>query len=89
MHLAKADTFYSNIREKVALTSKTNSKVEVLTFHYQQNLPLPVSSSGEVFYKIQLWVYNFCIHVPRQHWESYFHVYDEALGGKMERVKFY
>jgi len=55
----------------------------VITFDYQQNLPLPVSSSGEVFYKIQLWVYNFCIHVGSSK-KSYFYVYDETVGAKRQ-----
>lgn len=80
MHIVKAETFYSDIKDKTAL-SKNDTSVEVLTFDFQQNLPLPISSSGEVFYKIQLWVYNFCIHVGSTG-KSFFYVYDETIAAK-------
>lgn len=80
MHIIKAETFYTDIKDKTAL-AKNDPSVEVLTFDYQQNLPLPVSSSGEVFYKIQLWVYNFCVHVGSTG-ESFFYVYDETIAAK-------
>lgn len=80
LHLAKAETFYTDLKEKTAL-SKTNDHVEVITFDFQQNLPLPVSSSSDVFYKIQLWVYNFCVTVASSG-RSYFFVYNETVGGK-------
>lgn len=80
LHITKAETFYTDIKAKTAL-AKNDLSVEVLTFDFQQNLPLPVSSSGEVFYKIQLWVYNFCVHVGSTG-KSYFYVYDETLAAK-------
>lgn len=80
IHLVKAESFYTDIKEKTAL-AKNNTSVEVLTFDFEQNLPLPVSSSGEVFYKIQLWVYNFCIHVGSTG-RSFFYVYDETVAAK-------
>lgn len=80
LHIIKAETFYTDIKDKTAL-AKNDPSVEVLTFDYQQNLPLPVSSSGEVFYKIQLWVYNFCIHVGSTG-KSFFYVYDETMAAK-------
>lgn len=80
LHLRKAEWFYTTLKEKTNL-SKTTPGVEVITFDFQQNLPLPVSSSGEVFYKIQLWMYNFCIHVGSTG-KSYCYVYDETVGGK-------
>lgn len=80
LHLRKAEWFYSNLKEK-SILAKERPEVEVITFDFQQNLPLPVSSSGEVFYKIQLWLYNFCIHVASTG-KSYCYVYDETVGGK-------
>ncbi|KAL1489107.1 hypothetical protein ABEB36_014051 [Hypothenemus hampei] len=70
----------SDIKDKIAL-AKNNSAVEILTFDFQQNLTLPVSSSGEVFYKIQLWVFNFCIHIGSSR-KNFFYVYDETVAGK-------
>lgn len=80
IHLRKSEWFYTHLKEKTNL-AKTTPEVEVLSFDFQQNLPLPVSSSGEVFYKIQLWMYNFCIHVGSTG-KSYCYVYDETVGGK-------
>nr|CAH7737617.1 unnamed protein product [Callosobruchus chinensis] len=80
LHLRKAEWFYKDLKEKTSL-AKAKPNVEVITFDFQQNLPLPVSPSGEVFYKIQLWVYNFCIHVGSSG-KSYCYVYDETVGGK-------
>ena len=34
----------------------------VITFDLQQNLPVPTLTHGPMFYKRQLWVYNFGIH---------------------------
>ena len=62
LHVTKADTFYADLKDKTAL-SKRDPNIEVISFDFQQNLPLPVSPSGDVFYKIQLWTYNFCIHI--------------------------
>lgn len=80
IHLTKAQVFYTDLKATTNLL-QTHPEMEVITFDYQQNLPLPVSSSGEVFYKVQLWVYNFCIHVGSSK-KSYFYVYDETVGGK-------
>lgn len=80
IHLRKAEWFYTHMKEKTSL-AKSKTEVEILTFDFQQNLPLPVSSSGEVFYKIQLWMYNFCIHVG-SNGKSYCYVYNETVGGK-------
>lgn len=44
-------------------------------------MPLPVTPSSDVFYKVQLWVYNFCIHIGSSG-KSYFYVYYETVAGK-------
>lgn len=80
IHIRKAELFYTDLKAKTNIL-QNRPEIEVITFDYQQNLPLPVSSSGEVFYKIQLWVYNFCIHVGSSK-KSYFYVYDETVGAK-------
>lgn len=80
VHLIKAECFYTELKEKTNL-AKTRPEIEVITFDFQQNLPLPVSSSGEIFYKIQLWIFNFCIHVGSTG-KSYCYIYDETVGGK-------
>lgn len=80
LHIRKAECFYSEMKTATNL-AKTDPTVEVITFDFQQNMPLPVCSSGEVFYKIQLWVFNFCVHVGSSG-QNYFYVYDETVGGK-------
>jgi len=36
----KADVFYSDIKQKTLEAKEESSKLEVLTFDFQQNLPL-------------------------------------------------
>lgn len=80
LHLLKSQCFYSDLKTFTEAAKRDSTK-EVLTFDFQQNMPLPVHSSGDVFYKIQLWFFNFCIHVGSDQ-RSYFYVYDETVGGK-------
>jgi len=65
------------------------NKCEVLAFDYQQNMPLPHVPAGDVFYKRQLWVYNFCIFSGRTG-KSYFYMYNEVVAkkGKNEVISF-
>lgn len=60
-----------------------------MCFDYQQNLPLPHVPAGDLFYKRQLWVYNFCIYSGNTG-KSYFYMYDEAVAkkGKNEIISF-
>lgn len=80
LHLAKAETFYKSLKEKSTL-AKVDKSIEVLCFDYQQNMPLPHIPSGDVFYKRQLWVFNFCIHSAKTG-ESKFYMYDEITAKK-------
>lgn len=79
-HVVKADLFFKELKEKTALC-KNNDEVEVLTFDYQQNLPLPKVPVGEAFYKRQLWTYNFCIHSGKTN-KAHFYLYDETTARK-------
>lgn len=78
LHEKKAKAFYDDLREKSCLQDPT---VECLTFDFQQNLPLPLIPSGDVFYKRQLWVFNFCIFQCSTK-KSYMYMYDETIGKK-------
>ena len=49
-HETKASTFFADLKEKTKL-SREDESVKVLTFDYQQNLPLSNVPSGEVFYR--------------------------------------
>lgn len=80
LHLRKSEEFYKEMSLKIK-ESKTNDKIEVLTFDFQQNLPLPVVPSGDVFYKRQLWVYNFTIYCASKG-KSYCYMYNESTGKK-------
>ena len=42
--------------------SQKNDHVATVTFHFQQNLPLPHIPVGDVFYMHQLWLYVFGVH---------------------------
>jgi hypothetical protein len=88
VHVSKAEFFYQNLK-KYEKESKINNTTEVLCFDYQQNLPLPHVPAGDVFYKRQLWVYNFCIYSGKTG-KSYFYMYDEAVAkkGKNEVISF-
>lgn len=81
LHVSKAEVFYVDIKEKSKQAKSENSKIEVLSFDFQQNMPLPHVPCGDVFYKRQLWVYNFCIHSGSTG-KSYFFIYDEATAHK-------
>lgn len=79
-HETKAATFFSDLKIKTRLC-RENEEVEVLTFDYQQNLPLPKVPAGEAFYKRQLWTYNFCIHSGKTS-KAHFFIYDETTARK-------
>lgn len=80
IHIEKAGIFYSDLKN-MSKEAKTNPTLEVLSFDYQQNMPLPHIPSGDVFYKRQVWSYNFCIYSGKTG-QSYFFMYDESVGKK-------
>lgn len=57
-----------------AKETQSNTNIEVLSFDYQQNMPLPHIPGGDVFYKRQLWVFNFCIYSAKTG-RSYHYMY--------------
>ncbi|KAK9883772.1 hypothetical protein WA026_001959 [Henosepilachna vigintioctopunctata] len=60
LRIRKAETVYDDLKNRNAI-AKTREADELITFVFQRNVPLPVSFSGGLFHKIQLWVHNFCI----------------------------
>ena len=88
LHIRKSEMFYKKLKEVTAL-SKEDETTEVLCFDFQQNLPLPHVPAGDVFYKRQLWEYNFCIHSGKMG-TSTFYMYDEhtAKKGSNEVISF-
>lgn len=65
LHVSKAEVFYVDIRQKSEEAKLENSEIDVISFDFQQNMPLPHIPCGDVFYKRQLWIYNSCIHSGR------------------------
>lgn len=53
IHLWKSEEFYKDLKSR-QIEAKANDEVEVISFDFQQNMPLPVIPSGDVFYKRQL-----------------------------------
>ena len=41
---------------------RTKDAVDMLTFDFQQNLPMPNLTHSDMFYSRQLWTYNFGVH---------------------------
>lgn len=80
LHIRKSEVFYTSLKEK-SVFALNDPTVEVLCFDYEQNLPLPHIPAGDVFYKRQLWVYNFCIHSAKSG-TSVFYMYDEVTSKK-------
>lgn len=89
LHVEKAELFYEDLKKYQAMSKVMENKCEVLAFDYQQNMPLPHVPAGDVFYKRQLWVYNFCIFSGRTG-KSYFYMYNEVVAkkGKNEVISF-
>lgn len=50
IHLRKAQVFYTYLKE-LSAEAKINETMDVLSFDFQQNMPLPHIPSGDVFYK--------------------------------------
>lgn len=61
VHMRKAEVFYTDLKSFIK-KSKTDKEIELLSFDFQQNMTLPHIPCGDVFYKRQIWVYNFCIY---------------------------
>ena len=38
--------------------AQVDETVETICFDYQQNLPVPVLTTGEIYYARQIWVFN-------------------------------
>lgn len=80
VHLRKAEVFYNNLK-LYCEECKADEFVETLTFDFHQNFPLPHIPSGDVYYKRQLWSYNFCIFLGKTG-KSYHFMYDETIAKK-------
>ena len=52
---------YHQLKDDATL-AKSNPDVVLLSFDLQQTLPTPHLSTGVMFYKRQMWTYNFGVH---------------------------
>lgn len=88
LHLRKAQAFYDDLKAKTAL-AKTDATVDVICFDYQQNLPFPVLTTGQIFYARQIWVFNQCFHSCSDN-KSVNYMFDETVAkrGCIETVSF-
>jgi hypothetical protein len=53
----------------------------LLSFDFKQKMPLPHIPCEDVFYKRQIWVYNFCIYSGKTG-KSCHYIYDESTTKK-------
>lgn len=82
IHLDKSKIFYTDLKE-LTMESRQNNEIEVLSFDYEQIMPLPPIPRSDVFYKRQLWVFNFCIYSGKTG-KAHFFMYDETVGKKSQ-----
>lgn len=82
IHIRKAEVIYSDMKT-CRIEAKEHNEVELITFDYQQNMPLPHVPCGDVFYKRQLWSYNFCIYSGKTG-QSFHFMYDETIAKKSQ-----
>lgn len=61
VHKIQAESSYQQLKEDSAC-GKSHRDTEMFTFDLEKSLPTPVLSTGLVYYKCQLWIYNQGIH---------------------------
>ena len=66
--------------------AQASDKVEAIAFDFQKNLPVPNKSTNDVYYRRQLTVVSFNIHVLSTS-EVDMYIYDEIVA-KMEQVMY-
>lgn len=80
LHKHKAEQFYS--RKKAAkLSCRVNQNKEAICMDFAKNLPVPNISTNDVYYKRQLSIFSFNIHVLSTS-QSIFYTYPETNGRK-------
>lgn len=80
LHKKRAQEFYTRKR-KSKIASRQDVRKESICMDYGRNLPVPNITTNDVYYKRQLSVYLFNIHVLSTS-ESVFYVYPENIGKK-------
>lgn len=80
LHLRKAQTFYDRKRA-AKLKAKSDPTFEAICIDYMKNLPCPNLTTNDVYYRRQLSLYLFNIHVLSTN-EAYFYAYNETVSKK-------
>jgi len=80
LHKAKAEVFYERKR-KARKTAMKNVEIEAVAMDFQKNLPIPNFPTNDVYYKRQLTLNSFNIHVLSTG-SATFYAYPETIGGK-------
>lgn len=80
LHLAKAGVFYERKRNK-KIKARNDREFEAIAVDYQKNVSLPNITTNDVYYRRQLSMYTFNIHVLSTG-QSYFYCYPETTAKK-------
>ncbi|KAL4711664.1 hypothetical protein ACJJTC_003431 [Scirpophaga incertulas] len=88
LHILKASVFYDR-KKKAKLRAKTDKSYVAIAMDYQKNVSLPNITTNDVYYRRQLSMYTFNIHVLATG-RSYFFCYPETTSkkGSMEVMSF-
>ncbi|XP_050302515.1 uncharacterized protein LOC126740503 [Anthonomus grandis grandis] len=81
LHKKRAECFY-NHKKKAKIQARKNKKKEAICIDFAKNVFLPQIATNDVYYKRQLSMYSFNVHVLAPG-ESIFYVYDESVAKKV------
>lgn len=85
LHQARAEKAYVQLKEDTD-RAKGDPTVVCLCFDLQQALPTPLLATGVVFYKRQLYTYNFCIHNTATNEATMFMWSEDVAGRGSEEI---
>lgn len=80
LHLRKAKSFYS-IKKQSKLSSRKSNVKESICIDFGKNFPIPKIPTNDVYYKRQLSIYMFNVHVLSDS-KSVFYIYPETIAKK-------
>lgn len=80
VHKKKAQVFYDR-KKQSGEKARKNFDFEAVAFDFQKNMPLPNITTNDVYYRRQLSVYLFNVHILSTG-ESVFYCYDQTIAKK-------
>ena len=80
LHKKRAECFYTH-KKKAKIQARKNKKKEAICIDFAKNVSLPQIATNDVYYKRQLSMYSFNVHVLATG-ESIFYVYHEGIAKK-------